>query len=161
MKKIQKLPTEIKSIWRINAAVDFFITLVIALGFFIWRNFSSNGFQKVLSVIIIISVSFAIISLISELSLINYHWKYWTYFVDERQVELHYGFFFQKEIVIPISRVQNVTLSQGPFLRLKDLQKITVQTAAGAKEIDGLKTTEANKIKDLIMRLAREAKNDI
>ncbi|WP_334331838.1 MULTISPECIES: PH domain-containing protein [unclassified Companilactobacillus] len=161
MDKIKRLPADIKQTWKINAVIDFAIWLVIVSAIFIGRIFVPTGMKKIFLIVGIIIAIVNLVWLIAELLLINYHWNYWTYFVDGRQVELHHGYFFRKQIVIPIARVQNVTLKQGPILRLKDLQKVIVETAAGASEIDGLKTSEANEIKELIMELAREAKNDL
>lgn len=63
--------------------------------------------------------------------------------------------------MIPIARVQNVTLKQGPVLKWKSLQKVIIVTAAGSEDISGLRIQDADELKELIMRLAKEARNDI
>lgn len=161
MDLVEKLPSDIKTIWRLKALIDFVILVVIAGALLVWRILGPKSMEKPLLMAISIVSVVAILVLVVELMLVNYHWNYWTYYVDERQVELHHGFFFRKQIIIPIARVQNVTLKQGPILRLKKLQKVIVETAAGGSEIDGLKDNQADEIKELIMKLAREARNDI
>ena len=111
--------------------------------------------------VVIILLILAMVVFAIELALVPYHWNFWTYYIDDMQVELHHGFFFRKQILIPIARVQNVTLKQGPILHWKDLHKVVIVTAAGASEIDGLKSAEADNLKELIMKLAREARNDL
>ena len=161
MDKVKKLPKDIKMIWRFNALIDCVILLIITLAIFIGKIFAPKGMQTFLLVIGSIFLVLTIVIPLIEILLINYHWNYWTYYIDEQQVELHHGFFFRKQIVIPIARIQNVTLKQGPILRLKNLQKVIVETAAGASEISGIKNDEADGLKELIMRLAREARNDL
>ncbi|MFC6322547.1 PH domain-containing protein [Companilactobacillus baiquanensis] len=161
MDKVEKLPSEIKTIWKINAFFDFFIFLIIFIVLlFLPMLFPTvaGGFFKVSQIVVGI---LAVLVLVSELVLITYRWNFWTYYIDERQVELHKGFFFRKQVIIPIARVQNVTLKQGPILRIKDLQKIIIVTAAGQSEIEGIKSTQAEELKEIIMKLAQEAKNDI
>lgn len=161
MNNIKKLPIEIKSIWRLNAIMDFLILIAITIAIFIWRIFAPIDMKKGLGVATLILLITAILVLLIELILVTYHWNFWTYYIDERQVELHHGFFFRKQIIMPIARIQNVTLKQGPILRWKSLQKVVIVTAAGSEEITGLKNDEANNLKELIMKLAQEAKNDI
>lgn len=161
MNNIKKLPIEIKSIWRLNAIMDFLILIAITIAIFIWRIFAPIDMKKGLGVATLILLITAILVLLIELILVTYHWNFWTYYIDERQVELHHGFFFRKQIIMPIARIQNVTLKQGPILRWKNLQKVIIVTAAGSEEIAGLKNDEANNLKELIMKLAQEAKNDI
>ncbi|KRK64824.1 hypothetical protein FC72_GL001878 [Companilactobacillus tucceti DSM 20183] len=161
MDKVEKIPKEIKTIWRINAIFDFLIFLIVILGMALIKMIFP-GINKDFIIISQVVVSIlAVIVIVSELVLIPYRWNFWTYYIDERQVELHKGYFFRKQIVIPIARVQNVTLKQGPILRIKDLQKVIVVTAAGKSEIEGIESTQAEQLKEVIMKLAQEAKNDI
>lgn len=161
MNQIEKLPSEIKFIWRLSAYLDFLFLLLVTVGTFIWKVLAPAGMKQPLTWISIILLIISIITLLTELALVSYHWNFWTYLIDERHVELHHGFFFRKQTIIPIARVQNVTLKQGPILRLKDLQKIEIVTAAGSSKIDGLLSSQADTLKELIMKLAQEAQNDL
>lgn len=161
MDKVKQLPEQIKSIWRIRAVIDLLITLIIAVPFFVWSKVAPTSVEPWLSIISLVIAAFGVVDFLFQLAIIPYHYKFWTYYIDDRQVELHHGFFFRKQIIIPIARVQNVTLIQGPIIRLKQLQKVKVVTAAGSEDIAGLKQEEANELKELIMKLAKEARNDI
>lgn len=161
MNQIEKLPSEIKFIWRINALIDFFFLLLVTVGIFIWKVLAPTTMKQPLTWIFSGLLIISIIILLVKLALVHYHWNFWTYLIDETRVELHHGFFFRKQTIIPIARVQNVTLKQGPILRLKDLQKIEIVTAAGSSNIDGLATSQADNLKELIMKLAQEAQNDL
>ncbi|WP_201307623.1 PH domain-containing protein [Companilactobacillus farciminis] len=161
MERVEKLPSSIKTIWRIKALITLGIWLIIAVALFVGKNWTSGFFEQFLFWASLAALIIGILNFAFDMGLVNYHWNYWTYFIDGRQVELHHGFFFRKQIVIPIARVQNVTLKQGPILRLKKLQKVVVETAAGAEEIAGLDERTADELKELIMKLAQEARNDI
>lgn len=161
MDDVKKLPSEIKSIWRLDAGINFITLLVVALIVWLIRLATSGSFKAGLTTTIWIILGVALVILLAQLALIPYRWNFWTYYIDERQVQLHHGYFFRKQIIIPIARIQNVTLKQGPILHLKDLQKVIIVTAAGSSEISGIKSSEADDLKELIMKLAREARNDL
>lgn len=161
MDNVKQLPVEIKTIWRIRALIDLLVWLLIAVPFLVWALLAPDSWQPWLWSITGVIAAFGVVESLIELALVPYHYRFWTYYIDDRQVELHHGFFFRKQIVIPIARVQNVTLIQGPVIRLKHLQKVKVMTAAGGEDIAGLKEQEANDLKELIMKLAKEARNDI
>lgn len=161
MDNVKQLPVEIKTIWRIRELIDLLVWLLIAVPFLVWALLAPDSWQPWLWSITGVIAAFGVIESLIELALVPYHYRFWTYYIDDRQVELHHGFFFRKQIVIPIARVQNVTLIQGPVIRLKHLQKVKVMTAAGGEDIAGLKEQEANDLKELIMKLAKEARNDI
>ncbi|WDT66624.1 PH domain-containing protein [Companilactobacillus crustorum] len=161
MDKVKKLPKDIEVIWRLNALLDCTILLAITLIIFIGKTFVSKGMQPFLLIVGLAFLGLTILIPLIEVMLVNYHWNYWTYYIDAQQVELRHGFFFRKQIIIPIARIQNVTLKQGPILRLKNLQKIVIETAAGGNDISGIKNDEADNLKELIMKLAREAQNDL
>lgn len=161
MERVEKLPSSIKTIWRIKALINLGLWLIVAIGLFVGKMQFDGNVTKFFLWASVAALVLGILNFAFDMGLVNYHWNYWTYFIDGRQVELHHGFFFRKQIVIPIARVQNVTLKQGPILRLKNLQKVVVETAAGAEEIAGLDDKTADELKELIMKLAQEARNDI
>lgn len=161
MEKVEQLPKSIKMIWRVHALIEFGIFLIIMLGVGLLKLVLPAGAQNYFNIIWGIIGGIGVVILIGSFFLVNYLWKFWTYYIDERQVQLHSGYFFRKQVIIPIARVQNVTLKQGPILRWKDLQKVVIVTASGKSEIDGIKSEQADQLKETIMKLAQEAKNDI
>ncbi|WP_125762997.1 PH domain-containing protein [Companilactobacillus hulinensis] len=161
MDKVEKLPSSIKTIWRIHAVLEYVIFALIMGGVSFFRLVIPNAATGYFNIIFYTINVIGFIALIGSFFFVNYLWTFWTYYIDERQVELHKGYFFRKQVIIPIARVQNVTLKQGPILRSKDLQKIVIVTASGMSEIDGIMSEQADQLKETIMELAQEAKNDI
>lgn len=161
IKQTKKLPETIKTIWRLKELIAIVVAAIIAGGLFWWQRSTTGVLSLWLFWIAVSILGLTVLSSGVVLLLIPYRWNFWTYYLDERQIALHHGYFFRKQVIVPIARVQNVTLKQGPLLRLKSLQKVVIQTAAGSHEIDGLEMTQAEALKDQIMALAQEAKNDL
>ncbi|MFC6175327.1 PH domain-containing protein [Companilactobacillus huachuanensis] len=161
MDKIKELPRSIKAVWRIHATIEFIIFVLIMIGVGLIRLVLPTTFKGYFDLIMIIIWGLGMIVFIGSMFLVNYLWTFWTYYIDERQIQLHSGYFFRKQVIIPIARVQNVTLKQGPILRWKDLQKVVIVTASGRSEIDGILSDQADQLKETIMQLAQEAKNDM
>lgn len=88
-------------------------------------------------------------------------WRQWRYEIGEQEIELKYGVFVIKRVLIPMVRVQHVNTEQGPFLRKYGLATVTVSTAAGAHEIPALSQEVADAVRDRISALARVADDDV
>lgn len=154
----EQLPRQITHVWQLTAVVTAIIIGAIGGGSLAIGLSNSLSFFTVCGWLIIGN---ALVILIAMLALVPYRWRFWTYRISDRDVELHKGYFFRKQIVIPIARVQNVTLDQGPFLRWQKLQEIAIVTAATSHKIDGVSPETAEQLKELIMKLAKEARNDL
>lgn len=157
--KLEKLPKAIRSIWVVHAifTLIFFLIIWIPAKLLIPVTVDDNIFSIYLWIILAI----IIIIFVVQLAIIPYRWNFWTFNITENRVELHKGFFLRKQIVIPIARVQNVTLKQGPILQMFKLHEVSIVTAAENHKIDGLTGDMAQELKDLIMKLAKEARNDL
>ncbi|GGO02096.1 PH domain-containing protein [Saccharibacillus kuerlensis] len=75
--------------------------------------------------------------------------------VFEEEVEIRKGLFFITETLIPMTKVQHVELESGPILRKYKLAELKIVTAATTHRIAGLKTEEAESLKQTIGELAR------
>ncbi|MDR4016167.1 MAG: PH domain-containing protein [Eggerthellaceae bacterium] len=85
----------------------------------------------------------------------------WRYELRPDFLELKYGIIWRRHVVIPFIRVQNTDTKQGPILRAFGLASVTVSTAAGAMEIPGLQTGEADSVRDRAAEFARLAREDV
>lgn len=84
-------------------------------------------------------------------------WKYETcgYKISETNIQIKVGKIFEKEVLIPMKKVQHVELSQGPLLKKYQLMKITISTAAGSHEVTGIAEDVAEEIRKEIEIHAR------
>ena len=66
---------------------------------------------------------------------IYYNWymrKYWKKFhfqYDEKELKVFSGVWWQKQILVPFSRITNIDIIQGPWQRSRDLATLNIQTA--------------------------------
>lgn len=88
-------------------------------------------------------------------------WKHWRYEVREHDVDLMYGIWFRKRIVIPMVRIQHVDTVQGPLMRNFELSSVTFSTAAGSHEIPAISNEISDMLRDRIAELARVSDEDV
>lgn len=150
-----QLPAQIKTVWRLRALIDGVIWAILAVGLIIahllWQ------WPWWLAAIVI---GLGVLHVGGHLILIPYRYAFWRYQITADAVDLQRGFIFRKYEAIPISRIQNVTLEQGPLLRGQHLQSVKVQTAATTHEIAGVEEAVADALREQIMQLAKEARDD-
>lgn len=57
---------------------------------------------------------------------------------------------------IPIIKIQNISLDQGPLLRWQHLEDVTIQTASSSHTIEGLEIKEAEGLRDQLISLNKQ-----
>jgi len=73
-------------------------------------------------------------------------YRQWGYIITDDRVEIRHGIFFVRNTIIPIVRIQHITVSQGPIIRKLGLSVINIHTASGQFRIEGISNDEANSI---------------
>jgi membrane protein YdbS with pleckstrin-like domain len=56
-------------------------------------------------------------------------YRYASYILDDRRIEVRHGVYWRRVIVVPRSRVQHIDVTQGPLQRSYGLATITIFTA--------------------------------
>ncbi|MBT9672574.1 PH domain-containing protein [Secundilactobacillus kimchicus] len=154
MQTSHQLPSEIKSVWRMSAFGSLLIGIVI-IGLLILANhFWSWPFWLAAGAGVLV-----VLDVVVELSIVPYRYRFWRYAINENDVEIESGFFFHHETAIPITRIQNVTLSAGPILQWFKLKTVIIETAADRYEIEAVLPETAETLKVRIMTLA--ARKDV
>ena len=75
-------------------------------------------------------------------------YRQWGYYIDDEKVVIRHGLFFINQTIIPIIRIQNITISQGPINRHLGLYKVEIALASGSYEIVGLDKETADAISE-------------
>mgnify|MGYP003316311051 CR=1 FL=1 len=75
-------------------------------------------------------------------------YRQWGYYIDDEKVVIRHGLFFINETIIPIIRIQNITISQGPINRNLGLYEVEIALASGSHEIIGLDRDTADAISE-------------
>ncbi len=86
-------------------------------------------------------------------------YRQWRYSITEEKVEIRHGIFFLTTTVIPIIRIQHITMSRGPIYRKLGLSKVEISLASGSFEIDGLNENTANTISEMLRAKVLERLN--
>ena len=73
-------------------------------------------------------------------------YRQWGYYIGEDRVEIEHGIIFINKTVIPIIRIQNITISQGPVNIKFGLFDVQIYTASDNFKIPCLDKDTADKI---------------
>lgn len=73
-------------------------------------------------------------------------YRQWGYIISDDRIEIKHGIFFVRNIVIPIVRIQHITISQGPINRKLGISIINIHTASGQFGIEGISIEDASLI---------------
>jgi membrane protein YdbS with pleckstrin-like domain len=146
-KDFQKLDPKIITSWKITRwiRVGFFVillgipTLILA----------TQEFFSIIAIPVLVFdglVAAYLMVTVFLYPLIEY--RQWGYIITEDRVEIRHGIFFLQTTVIPVIRVQHVTISQGPINRRLGISTIEINTASGVFKIEGISDTNAKSIAD-------------
>ncbi|WP_063553876.1 PH domain-containing protein [Clostridium ljungdahlii] len=73
-------------------------------------------------------------------------YKQWKYGIFEDKIELIEGIIIRKRTIIPISRIQNLKIEQGPIERMCKIASINIITAGGTHKIPAVAVEDAEKV---------------
>ena len=90
----------------------------------------------------------------------NLRQRYYSYRLNEEEIEIQKGMFVVKRVLIPMIRV-DVTIEQGPIMRKYNLAELHISTAATSHSIPGLTKEEAEQLKRQIGELAKVSDKDV
>lgn len=157
-----KLDSRIKSVWRISDAIV--LTIIFAcialIGVLCWIFDSSSHYWSIPYCLICLIVY--VVMLLCDLFLLTpVRYARWRYQLFPDFLEIESGIIWRKHVTVPFIRVQNTDTRQGPVLRAFDLASVMISTAGTSLEIPGLRTAEADKVRDRAAELARIAREDV
>ena len=158
--EMKRLDPKAKTMWRVSRTLGLVIIIGISAGvwFLILRELSI--FSPAVKLLIV-----GVPVLLQVLNLLIYppiEYLQWAYLITPDRIEIHKGIFFHSIDVIPISRIQHVTQSEGPIARLFKLATLSIHTAGGSFKIVGLgrdtAQSVADSLKDVVnLKLAEQA----
>ncbi|WP_243388342.1 PH domain-containing protein [Bacillus kexueae] len=146
------------NVFRLNAILNAFFVLVFLVAGALFSYFILEVPNWVLW---IAGGGYILYWIVSVMYVPSVKYRMWRYEVREHEVELQYGVFVVKRVLVPMIRVQHVDTSEGPILRKYKLANVTIATAATVHEIPALDVEKADQLRDYISQLAREAKEDV
>lgn len=77
-------------------------------------------------------------------------YRQWAYMITDEKVEIIHGIFYITRDVIPVVRIQNITVKQGPIYRRYGLYTVEIALASGTFQIVGLTGETADEIAEAV-----------
>ena len=144
--------------WRIRRIISFFVILItVVAGLLILNNTElDNKYRNYIYIATGLLLLYKLIGIILY-PIIEY--QQWRYAITEDKVEIRHGIFFVTTTVIPIIRVQHITISRGPIYRKLGLSAVKIFLASGSFEIEGLRENIANTISENLKSRVMERLN--
>lgn len=154
-----KLDPRIKAVWRISDAL--WVSIVFAIAIAPGLIALSSGFDGAALYCGVVAAVYAVLLLLFLVVITPLRYLRWRYHLEPGFLRIVRGIFWRTTTVVPFIRVQNTDTKQGPILRAFGLASVTVSTAAGAVEIPGLASDEADAVRDRAAEFARIAREDV
>lgn len=161
MNKENKLSNNAIKSWMISRTIGLFVLLIIYWGLIflapkfniLWfNNFLDNNI-KIINIIFIIIILLLISGAYIEPF---FEYKQWSYRINEEEIFFKEGVFFIRSVTIPIVRIQNIKLKEGPINRMFNLASVKIGTAGGEFEIPNLNKSEVEKIIEFLRKKINE-----
>lgn len=159
MRELPKNQISLKAltVWKLSATIgaSFLLLGVIAVGVGVYF------LELTYWITIAMAIIWLVYSLITIFVVPKLRHHVWRYEVHEHEIDLQYGLFVIKRVLVPMVRVQHVDTHQGPLLRKYQLASVEISTAATKHEIPALDLIEADILRDYISKLARVTDDDV
>lgn len=145
--EFKSLDKKIVKSWRIGRVIRLLVFLVIALAGsgILWLIEPTDLIRNIVLFLLWLLPVYALIGL-AVYPPIEY--RQWGYYIDEEKVVIRHGLFFISQTIIPVIRIQNITISQGPINRKLGLYAVEMALASGSFEIEGLDQETAESISE-------------
>jgi uncharacterized protein len=101
----------------------------------------------------------AALASLAALLLPRRRYRRWGYLVEEDELHIRYGVWTRVRTAIPFGRVQHIDVAQGPVERPFGLSTLILHTAGtrgSAVALPGLKTADAERMRDLVRAKIRQ-----
>lgn len=139
-------PKAVKS-WRIGKAIQLAVILTVTVPVEI--GLAGAEWDSVLRIVIMAgALLLALYAVVALIVFPSIEYKQWGYMIAEDKVVIRHGIFFIKKTIIPIIRIQNITVSQGPINRKLGLYQVEIALASGQFSIEGLDRETADAISE-------------
>lgn len=133
--------------WRTARVITFLIFLAIFIGV---RMFIKNWDKTFVLVATIIQGVILLLLALNAFLYPKIEYRQWKYKITEDKIEFYHGIFFVQHTIIPMLRIQHITVNQGPINKLYKVATVSISTAGGVFGLVGLPKETADEICDYI-----------
>lgn len=146
MQTLQHPDRKIIMVWRFKYYILLLIDIIAHSTGLAVSLFARNSVLAIILAISSVFITAAVVAAAVWLPKLSY--KRRKYLFTEDKIEIVEGIIFVETSMIPISRIQHLTIDEGPLLRKHGLASIVVFTTAGFFKMEGLTRYDAYKIAD-------------
>ena len=140
----KKLDPKAKTSWRIKRGISFAVLVVVCAIISLLVPYEEL-YGKIIEIAVTVFLAYKLIGLIVY-PMIEY--KQWGYTISEDRVDIRHGIFFVKHTIIPVIRIQHITVSQGPINRQLGLYEVEMSLASESFQIPCLSKETADEISE-------------
>ena len=157
----RKLSNKAIKSWIISRSIALIILLIIYIvAMVILPKFNLQGFNwfinKFRTPINIVSLIILLLTAVSAFIEPFFEYKQWSYGISEDEIFFTEGIYFRKSVTIPIVRIQNINLSEGPINSYFNLATVKIGTAGGSYDIPNIDKDEVEKIREFLSKKINE-----
>lgn len=138
----KKLDPKAKISWRIKRGISFAVLAIVCAVISLFAPMEAL-YGKIIEYVLLVFLAYKLIGLIVY-PMIEY--KQWGYTISEDRVDIRHGIFFVKHTIIPVIRIQHITVSQGPVNRHLGLYEVEMSLASDSFQIPCLAKETADEI---------------
>lgn len=137
-----KLDKKAITSWRISRLLRLPIWLIVCVAAFIGGMFlpAAGLVVKIMAVVL------AVYKIAGIVVYPQIEYRQWGYQIHEDRVDIRHGIFFIKHTIVPVIRIQHITVSQGPVNRKLGLYEVEMALASNNFEIPCLSKNVADEI---------------
>ena len=140
----KKLDLKAKTSWRIKRGISFAVLVAVCAVISLFAPYEEL-YGKIIEYAVLVFLVYKLAGLIVY-PMIEY--KQWGYNITEDRVDIRHGIFFVKHTIVPVVRIQHITVSQGPINRKLGLYEVEMSLASESFEIPCLSKDVADEIAD-------------
>ena len=131
----KKLDKKAITSWRIGRLISLAVMLLIfagiAVGLSFWRE--AEPYRWIAYFILGMLTVYKLVGLFLYPQI---EYRQWGYYITEDKVDIRHGLFFITNTIIPIIRIQHITVSQGPVNRKLGLYDVELSLASEALRLN-------------------------
>lgn len=139
--------------WRMEELITNFIIFLVLAGLF-YANWHFDWYSWIFWVLVALA-GFFILGAIWSFVSPPLTYKGWRYDLDEEFLALQFGIWSRTEQLVPMTKIQAVSLTQGPLMRKYGLASISVETMGSSHAIPALPKETADELRNRIAQFAK------
>ncbi|ANU25506.1 PH domain-containing protein [Planococcus versutus] len=139
--------------WRMDELISNLIAFIV-IGVLFYLDWRFNWYEWIFWVLVAIT-AFFLLGIIWSIISPPLTFKSWRYDLDKEFLYLQFGIWNRTQQLVPMTKIQAVSLTQGPLMRKFDLASLSVETMGSSHSIPALPKEVATELREQIGHFAK------